>query len=63
MLAYVFWHRPAAGVAPETYAGLIARFQRSLAAHPPAGFVGSASFAAPPRARSTSQPNTWTMNK
>jgi hypothetical protein len=47
MLAYVFWHRPAAGVAPETYATLLERFQRSLAAHPPAGFVHSASFAVP----------------
>jgi hypothetical protein len=46
MLAYVFWHRPAAGVAPETYAALVSRFQRSLAARPPAGFVRSASFAA-----------------
>jgi hypothetical protein len=48
MLAYVFWHRPAAGVAPEVYAGLVGRFHRSLAARPPAGFVGSASFHVPP---------------
>ena len=47
MLAYVFWHRPASGVAPETYAGLTVRFHRSLAARPPAGFVGSISFRAP----------------
>jgi hypothetical protein len=47
MLAYVFWHRPAAGVAPEAYVALLDRFQRSLAARPPAGFVHSACFAAP----------------
>ena len=47
MLAYVFWHRPAAGVAPEDYAVLIRRFHNSIAAHPPAGFVRSVSFAAP----------------
>ena len=47
MLAYVFWHRPAAGVAPEAYEALLDRFQRSLAARPPAGFVHSACFAAP----------------
>jgi hypothetical protein len=45
MLAYVFWHRPAAGVAPEAYAVLLERFHRSLAARPPAGFVHSGSFA------------------
>jgi hypothetical protein len=45
MLAYVFWHRPAPGVAPETYAALIAHFHRSIAARPPSGFVRSASFA------------------
>src|SRR5581483_3007699 len=42
MLAYVFWHAPAAGVAPETYAAAIDRFHRSIAARPPAGFVRSA---------------------
>ena len=47
MLAYVFWHRPVAGVAPEAYTALLERFQRSLAARPPAGFVSSACFAAP----------------
>jgi len=47
MLAYVFWHHPAPGVAPETYAAVIARFHRSLAARPPAGFVRSTSFHAP----------------
>jgi hypothetical protein len=47
MLAYVFWHRPAPGVAPEAYAASIDRFHRSLAARPPAGFVRSVSFHAP----------------
>jgi hypothetical protein len=47
MLAYVFWHRPADGVAPETYGASIAHFHRSLAARPPAGFLRSATFAAP----------------
>jgi hypothetical protein len=47
MLAYVFWHRPAAGVAPEVYAAAIDRFHRSIAARPPAGFVRSTSFHAP----------------
>lgn len=47
MLAYVFWHLPAAGVAPEAYGPVIDRFHRSLAARPPAGFVRSASFHAP----------------
>jgi hypothetical protein len=47
MLAYVFWHRPADGVAPETYGASISRFHRSLAAHPPAGFLRSATFEAP----------------
>ena len=47
MLAYVFWHRPAPGVAPETYAAEVEHFHRSIAARPPAGFVRSISFAAP----------------
>ncbi len=47
MLAYVFWHRPADGVAPEAYAEAIAHFHRSLAARPPAGFIRSASFHVP----------------
>jgi hypothetical protein len=46
MLAYVFWHRPATGVAPETYASLIDHFHRSLAARRPAGFVRSVCFRA-----------------
>jgi len=48
MLAYVFWHRPAPGVESETYADAVARFHRSIAARPPAGFVASSSFRAPP---------------
>jgi hypothetical protein len=47
MLAYVFWHRPAPGVAPEVYAAAITRFHRSIAARPPGGFVRSVSFHAP----------------
>jgi hypothetical protein len=47
MLAYVFWHRPAEGVAPETYAESIEHFHRSLAARPPEGFVVSSSLRAP----------------
>jgi hypothetical protein len=47
MLAYVFWHRPAPGVAPEAYAAAIDGFHRSLAARPPAGFVRSVSLRAP----------------
>ncbi len=42
MLAYVFWHRPGAGVAPAEYEAANVRFQRSLAAHAPGGFLGSA---------------------
>jgi hypothetical protein len=41
MLAYLFWHRPAAGVAAEAYESAIIRFHRSLAAHPPVGFLHS----------------------
>jgi len=41
LLAYVFWHRPAAGVAAKAYEQALIRFQRSLAARPPAGFKGS----------------------
>ena len=42
MLAYVFWHRPAPGVGEAVYEQALLRFQRSLAARPPAGFTGSA---------------------
>jgi hypothetical protein len=41
MLAYLFWHRPARGVARDVYEAAIVRFHRSLAARPPAGFVRS----------------------
>ena len=47
MLAYVFWHRPASGVAPEAYAAAVRRFHRSIALRPPAGFVSSACLRAP----------------
>ncbi|HEX4034990.1 MAG TPA: hypothetical protein VHX66_11155 [Solirubrobacteraceae bacterium] len=47
MLAYVFWHRPADGVAADAYARLLDRFHRSLAARPPVGFHGSVTFAVP----------------
>jgi hypothetical protein len=47
MLAYVFWHRPAPGVAPEAYGASIERFHHSLAARPPAGFVRSVCLRAP----------------
>jgi len=39
VLAYVFWHRPAPGVAQEGYEQALARFQRSMTANPPGGFV------------------------
>jgi hypothetical protein len=42
VLAYVFWHRPHAGAAPEPYEAACAGFHRSLAAHPPGGFGASA---------------------
>ncbi|HLW96001.1 MAG TPA: hypothetical protein VKS25_11550 [Solirubrobacteraceae bacterium] len=45
MLAYVFWHRPAEGVAADAYRPLLARFHRSLAARRPVGFHGSTTFA------------------
>jgi hypothetical protein len=44
MLAYVFWHRPAPGVEPETYASAVERFHRNLTSRPPVGFVRSRSF-------------------
>ncbi|HEV2973378.1 MAG TPA: hypothetical protein VGX69_00090 [Solirubrobacteraceae bacterium] len=47
MLAYVFWHRPAAGVEHERYEHELERFHRSLAHRPPSGLRGSASFRAP----------------
>jgi hypothetical protein len=47
MLAYLFWHRAADGVAAEAYEWAIIRFHRSLAAHPPVGFVRSVCLRAP----------------
>jgi len=47
VLAYVFWHRPADGVAPGDYDGALRRFHRSLAARPPGGFIGSVTLRAP----------------
>lgn len=47
MLAYVFWHRPAAGTALDGYERQQDRLRRSLAARPPEGFRGSACFRAP----------------
>jgi len=45
MLAYVFWHSPAGGVAPSMYEESLTAFHRALAAHAPSGFRGSAAFA------------------
>lgn len=47
MLAYVFWHRPAPGVAPDAYEQSLQRFHRSLAHQPPSGFRGSVTLRAP----------------
>jgi hypothetical protein len=41
VLAYLSWHRPAAGVAQATYEQALQRFHRSLAHRPPSGFRGS----------------------
>ncbi len=46
MLAYVFWHRPAEGVAVEDYERALRRFHASLAHRPPSGLLGSASLRA-----------------
>lgn len=47
MLAYLFWHRPAEGVPSDAYEQAQERLHRSLAARPPEGFRGSASYRAP----------------
>jgi hypothetical protein len=47
MLAYVFWHRPAAGVHEGEYERSLARFHHSLAQNPPAGFAASVTLRAP----------------
>jgi hypothetical protein len=44
MLAYVSWHRPAAGVEQAAYEGALENFHASLARRPPSGFGGSAVF-------------------
>ncbi|MFI4991830.1 MAG: hypothetical protein ACHQHO_13070 [Solirubrobacterales bacterium] len=44
MLAYLSWHRPAAGVEQATYEQALERFHRSLAHRPPSGFRSSAAF-------------------
>jgi hypothetical protein len=41
MLAYLSWHRAAAGVGQEAYEQALQRFHRSLAHRPPSGFRGS----------------------
>jgi hypothetical protein len=46
VLAYVFWHRPAPGVAETDYETALRRFQRSLAARPPAGFRSASTLRA-----------------
>jgi hypothetical protein len=46
MLAYVFWHRPAAGVASADYEQALLRFHHSLAHQPPCGLLGSTSLRA-----------------
>ena len=44
MLAYVFWHRRSPGIDDSSYADLLRRFHRVLAAHPTPGFLGSYSY-------------------
>lgn len=44
MLAYLSWHRAAAGVEASAYEQALERFHRSLAHRPPSGFRGSATF-------------------
>jgi hypothetical protein len=41
VLAYVFWHRAADGVAPADYERRLAAFHAALAADPPDGYGGS----------------------
>ncbi len=47
MLAYLSWHRPAAGVEQQRYEQALERFHRSLAHRPPSGFHGSATVRLP----------------
>jgi len=44
MLAYVFWHWPAAGTDAGSYVAALGEFHRSLAASPPPGFHRSIVF-------------------
>ena len=44
MLAYVFWHWPLREVQVAEYEARLREFHESLRAHPPAGFLQSASF-------------------
>lgn len=44
MLAYLSWHRAAAGVEQTAYEQALERFHRSLARQPPSGFRGSSVF-------------------
>jgi len=46
VLAYVSWHRPAAGSDEGAYEGALEQFHASLAQRPPSGFNGSAVFRA-----------------
>lgn len=41
VIAYVFWHRPAPGVAAARYEKLLMAFHQTLAGDPPQGFLGS----------------------
>ena len=44
MLAYLFWHRPQPGTAPEEYEAALRGFHRSLAHQRPVGLRASCSF-------------------
>jgi hypothetical protein len=44
VLAYVFWHRPGGDADPAAYEARLTAFHAALAAHPPAGFAGSAAL-------------------
>ncbi len=47
MIAYLLWHRPAAGVERAAYERAAEHFHRSLHHSPPAGFRGSAVYRVP----------------
>jgi len=47
MLAYLSWHRAAAGVEQPAYEQALERFHRSLAHRPPSGYCGSATLRLP----------------